>query len=31
MLDQNGSTTLGEASNINDVNFSGNLGLDRRL
>ncbi len=28
LLDQNGSTSLGEASNINDVNFSGNLGLD---
>lgn len=28
LLDQNGSTTLGEASNINDVNFSGNLGID---
>jgi hypothetical protein len=28
ILNENGSTTLGEASNINDVNFSGNLGLD---
>ena len=28
LLDQNGSTTLGKASNVNDVNFSGNLGLD---
>ncbi len=28
LLDQNGSTTLGEASNVNDVNFSGNLGID---
>ena len=26
--DENGSTILGEASNINDVNFSGNIGLD---
>lgn len=25
---QQGSTTLGEGSNINDVNFSGNVGLD---
>lgn len=25
---QNGSTILGEASNVNNVNFSGNLGLD---
>ena len=24
----NGSVTLGEASNLNDVNFSGNIGLD---
>ncbi len=28
LLNQNGSTTLGEASNVNDVNFSGNLGID---
>lgn len=28
ILNENGSTTLGEASNINNVNFSGNLGLD---
>ena len=28
LLDQNGSTTLGEASNVNDVNFTGNLGID---
>ncbi len=28
LFNQNGKTTLGEASNINDVNFSGNLGLD---
>ena len=28
ILDQNGSTPLGEATNINDINFSGNLGLD---
>jgi hypothetical protein len=28
ILNENGSTTLGEASNINNVNFSGNFGLD---
>ena len=28
LFNQNGKTTLGEASNINNVNFSGNLGLD---
>ena len=28
ILNANGSTDLGEASNINNVNFSGNLGLD---
>ena len=28
LLNQNGSTVLGEASNVNDVNFSGNLGVD---
>ena len=28
LSNQNGNTTLGEASNLNDVNFSGNLGLD---
>ena len=28
LKNESGSTTLGEASNINDVNFSGNVGLD---
>ncbi len=28
MQNENGTTQLGEASNVNDVNFSGNVGLD---
>ena len=28
LSNQSGTTTLGEASNINDINFSGNVGLD---
>jgi len=28
LQNENGSTILGEASNVNDMNFSGNIGLD---